>query len=49
MPLNPQRPTTKQDTARALQSRTESYLYRHAPVIASFLAGLIAGFTFGVR
>ena len=49
MPLNPPRVPTKIDTVKAVQYRTEAYLYRHAPVIASFLAGLIAGFYFGVR
>lgn len=53
MPINPPRELTKtekvQQATAATQRRAESYLYRHAPVIAAFLAGGIIGFTIGVR
>ena len=53
MPLNPPRKLTKTQEARlftaAVTHRTESFLYRHAPVIASFLAGIVFGYVVGAR
>lgn len=52
MPLNPPRAPTKTEIIRTQVSRanrvTESYLYRHAPIIAAFLAGSIVGYVCGV-
>jgi len=52
MPLNPPRVPTKTETIKAQMTRanrvTESYFYRHAHVIASFLAGSIVGYVCGV-
>ena len=52
MPINPIPPPTKTEKVQRVvarsQSRSESYLYRHAPVIAGFLAGLILGGFFRV-
>ena len=51
MPLNPPREVTKTEKTKQVvgvaQKRAESYLYRHAPVIAAFLAGSITGFVLG--
>jgi hypothetical protein len=51
MPLNPPKELTKAEAARlavgTAQRRTESFLYRHAPVISAFLAGTIVGYVCG--
>ena len=53
MPLNPPRTLTKAQEAKlwvaVATQRSESFLYRHAPVIASFLAGIVFGYVVGAR
>lgn len=53
MPLNPPRTLTKTQEARlwvaSTVQRSESFMYRHAPVVAAFLAGIILGYVVGAR
>ena len=53
MPLNPPLKLTKTQEAKLWVAqrtqRSEAFLYRHAPVIAAFMAGIIFGYVVGAR
>lgn len=44
MPLNPIKEPTKKQLIQRAAVRGDSWLSSHAPVIAAFLAGVIAGY-----
>jgi hypothetical protein len=43
MPMTTPEPPTRTERARATARQAEGFIYRHSPVIAAFLAGLLLG------
>ena len=43
MPMTTPPPLTRAERAQDAARRSEAFIYRHAPVIAAFLAGLLVG------